>query len=146
MKDKLAIKGLLHIQLFGPDGKLKTERKVENIITNAGREYIIDRLQGTVAVMDYMAIGTGTNAAAAANTTLQTEVARAQGTLSQPNANTDRLVHTFAAGTGTGNITEAGRLNAASVGTLMGRVVFTAVPKGANDSLQMTYDFTYAAG
>jgi len=146
MKNALAIRGLILIQLFGSDGKLKDERRVENIITNTGRQAIIDRLQGnTPAVCDYIAIGTGATAAAAADTTLQTEVARAQGTLSQPDAYTDRCVQTFAAGTGTGTITEAGRLNAASVGTLMGRQVFTGIVKTSSDSLQITYDFTYAA-
>jgi hypothetical protein len=147
MNEGIKVKGIVNIKLIGPDGQVKDQRTVENIVTNTGRAHIIDRLQAAgVAVCDYVAIGTGTNAAAAADTTLQTEAARAQGTLSQPDAYTDRCVYTFAAGTGTGNITEVGRLNAASVGTLMGRVVFTAVNKPASDSLAMTYDFTYAAG
>jgi len=146
MSNSIQIKGRITATLIGPDGQIKETRTMENIVTNAGRAHIIDRLQAaSAAVADYMAIGTGTNAAAAADTTLQTEAARAQGTLSQPDAYTDRLVYTFAAGTGTGTITEAGRLNAASTGTLMGRSVFTAIPKGAGDSLAMTYDFTYAA-
>lgn len=144
--DLLRIIGHITLELFGPDGRLKEKREVENIITNTGRQLIIDRLQGnSPAVPDYIAIGTGATAAAAADTTLGTEVARAQGTLSQPDAYTDRSVVTFAAGTGTGTITEAGRLNASSAGTLVGRQVFTGVPKGASDTLQITYDFTYAA-
>lgn len=142
----LKLQGFITLQLFGPDGALKQHQTVENIVTNAGRAAIIDRLQGnSPAVCDYIAIGTGATAAAAADTTLGTETARAQGTLSQPDAYTDRCVYTFGAGVGTGSITEAGRLNAGSGGTLMGRQVFTAVPKGAGDSLQITYDFTYAA-
>jgi hypothetical protein len=143
----LQIVGTITARLIGPDGKTKLVRNVKNIVTNAGRQLIIDRLQAaSAAVADYMAIGTGTTAAAAGDTTLVTEVARAQGTLSQPDAHTDRLVQTFAAGTGTGSITEVGRLNNTTGGVLMGRSVFTAIPKGADDSLQMTYDFTYAAG
>lgn len=143
---ELLVKGLILVELFGPDGVLKERREVRNIITNTGRQLLIDRLQGnSPAVPDYIAIGTGATAAAAADTTLGTEVARAQGTLSQPDAYTDRCVYNFPAGTGTGSITEAGRLNASSAGTLVGRQVFTAVPKGASDSLQITYDLTYAA-
>ena len=146
MQNAIKIKGLIILKLFGPDGRLKDERRVQNIITNTGRQAIIDRLQGnSPAVCDYIAIGTNSTAAAAADTTLGAEVARAQGTLSQPDAYTDRCVYTFAAGTGTGTITEAGRLNAASNGTLMGRQVFTGIVKTASDSLQITYDFTYAA-
>jgi hypothetical protein len=143
MRSHLKLKGTILIELFGADGKLKERRKVSNLITTVGRGQVIDRLQAaTPAVCDYIAIGTGATAAAAGDTTLGTEVARGQGTLTQPDAFTDRSVFTFAAGTGTGNITEAGRLNAAAGGVLMGRQVFTAVNKTASDSLQITYDFT----
>lgn len=146
MTSAINITGLITLELRGPDGRLKKRLRLQNIITNAGRQLIIDRLQaGTAAVSDYLAIGTGTNAAAAGDTSLQTELARAQGVLSQPDPHTDRCVYTFPAGIGTGDITEAGRLNAASSGTLVGRQVFAAVPKGPDDSLEITYDLTYSA-
>lgn len=148
MQDSIAIRGRIRFVLRDErNGRIKLDRTVDNLVVNAGRQAIIDRLQGnTPAVADYIAIGTGTTAAAAADTTLETEVARAQGTLSQPDAHTDRCVYTFPAGTGTGTITEAGRLNASSGGTLMGRALLgTAAVKTAADSLQITYDFTYAA-
>jgi len=146
MKNSIKLIGTILLELRDRNGKLKVRRKVRNIVTNTGRQAIIDRLQGnTPAVADYIAIGTGATAAAAADTQLQTEVARGQGVLSQPDAHTDRCVYTFAAGTGTGTITEAGRLNAASTGILSGRQTFTGVVKTASDTLQITYDFTYAA-
>lgn len=150
--ESITVRGEFTAVLKGPDGKVKGTWTGENIITNAGRAHIIDRLQGAaVAVADYMAIGSGTTAAAAADTTLGTELARAQGTLSQPTAYTDRLVYEFPAGTGTGTVGEVGRLNNSSGGTLMGRSVYTSwtpastIPKGASDTLEFTYDFTYAA-
>ena len=39
--------GRILIELFGPDGKLKARRRVKNIVTNAGRQLVIDRLQGS---------------------------------------------------------------------------------------------------
>ena len=148
MEEGIKIKGKILIELFGPDGKLKDKREVENVVTNTGRQAIIDRLQTTSpAAAAFIAIGTGATAAAAADTTLQTEVARSPSAagLTQPDAYTDRCIDTFAAGTGTGTITEAGRLTANSGGVLMGRQTFTGVVKTASDSLQITYDFTYAA-
>jgi hypothetical protein len=146
MKSPLKIRGIINLKLFGPDGQLKDERTVENMFTNAGRAALIDRLQsGSPAVPDYIAIGTGASGPAATDTALGAEVARAQGALTQPDAYTDRDIYTFAAGTGTGTITEAGRFNAASGVTLWGRQVFTGIVKTASDSLQITYDFTYAA-
>ena len=145
--DTFKIKGVITVKLFGPDGKIKDERVVENIVTNAGRAAIIDRLQGnTPAVPDYIAIGSGTAAAAASDTALGTELARAQGSLTQPTAYTDRCTYTFAAGTGTGSVGEVVRFNASSGPTLWGRqLIDPVVAKGSADSLQIQYDFTYAA-
>ena len=145
MKEPLKIRGIILIELFGEDGRLKESRSVENIITTVGRGHVIDRLQadGAPNPMSYCGIGTGATAAVIGDTTLQTEVGTRQGpgALSQPDAFTDRLTVTFAAGNGTGNITEAARFNASSAGNMMGRQVFTAVNKTSTDSLQITYDF-----
>ena len=148
MKDSIAIKGIIRAVLTDTlTGQVKLDQTDYNIVPNAGRQAIIDRLQGnTPAVPDYIAIGTSSTAAAASQTALVAEVARAQGTLSQPDAHTDRCTYTFPAGTGTGTITEVARLNASSAGTMFGRgILGTAAVKTAADSLQITYDFTYAA-
>lgn len=145
IREGLLIKGRILVQLWRDDGQLLDVRLDHNLIVDTGKALVIDRLQGVggpPAVADYQAIGTGSTAAAAGDTTLGTEVARGQGTLSQPTATTDRLVTTFAAGTGTGAITETGRLNAASSGTLLARQVFSAVNKGASDTLTITHDLT----
>jgi hypothetical protein len=149
----IKIEGRIHAVLKGPDGQIKGEWTGPNIVTNAGRAHIIDRLQGAaVAICDWMAIGSGTDAAAAADTTLGTELDREQGTPDQSvDHYTDTLVVEFGPGEGTGTVAEVGRLNAASDGTLMGRSVYTSwtpastIPKGAGDTLTMTYSFTYAA-
>lgn len=141
--DALTWIGRVFAALRGPDGVIKDVRLGFNLVVTTGREAAIDRLQAAaVAVHDYQAIGTGTNAAAAGDTALQTEVARVQGTLSQPTSTTDRLVTTFGAGVGTGSITETGRLNAAAAGNLFARQVFAVITKAAGDSLQTTHDIT----
>ena len=146
MQSGIKIIGRVHLELFGPDGALKDERRVENMIVNTGRAAIIDRLQGaTPAVFDYIGIGTDSTVAAAAQTALIAQTARTQGTLSQPDAYTDRCVYTFAAGAGTGTITEAARFNDPTAGTMIARTVFTGITKAGTDSLQITYDLTYAA-
>lgn len=142
--DQIAVTGRLFLRLFDPSGQLKDCRLVANLVVDAGKALIIDRLQGVggpPAVPDYQAVGTGATAAAAGDTALQTEIGtRVQGTLSQPTALTDRLVSTFAAGNGTGTITESGRLNAAAAGTLLARQTFGAITKAAGDSLLITHD------
>lgn len=137
--------GSLLIKLWdGETGNIKAVRCLHNLITTAGKGFAIDRFQGTsVPVADYIAIGTGTNAAALGDTALQTEIGtRVQGALTQPDATTDRCISTFAAGNGTGAITEAGRLTASSGGVLVGRTVFSVVNKAAGDPLTVQYDLT----
>ena len=143
-RSHIQVAGTVLIQLFNPDRELTDVRMGFNLVVDAGKAAVIDRLQaGAVAVHDYQAIGTGTAAAAAGDTTLVTEIgARVQGVLTQPTALTDRLVSTFAAGNGTGAITETGRFNAAAAGNLFARQVFAAVNKTASDSLQITHDIT----
>ena len=48
----------------------------------------------------------------------------------------------FAAGSGTGAITEAGVFNASSGGTMLCRTVFSVVNKGADDSMTITWTIT----
>jgi hypothetical protein len=49
---------------------------------------------------------------------------------------------TFAAGAGTGSITEAGMLASGATGYLFCRQVFAQIAKGASDSLQITWAFS----
>lgn len=139
------ITGTVLLQVFNPASGLVQVSMGFNTVTTAGKGWVIDRIQtaaSTPAIMDYQAIGSGSTASAVGDTALETELARGQGTLSQPTATTDRLVTTFAAGTGTGTVTETGRLNASSSGTLLARQVFSAVTKGSGDSLTVTHDIT----
>jgi hypothetical protein len=78
-----------------------------------------------------MAIGTGTNAAAAGDTTLQTELDRNALTSKTRSTNVVTMVGDWAAGDGTGAITEAGIFDASSSGNLYVRAVFSVVNKAA---------------
>jgi hypothetical protein len=143
-------KGILTFQLFGEDGELKEERVEENLIVTTGFGHFTNRMVGTSSgVMSHMAVGTGTTAAAAGDTTLQTETARValdSITRVTTTVSNDSVQHvaTFPAGTGTGALTEAGILNASSSGTLQNRVVFSVINKGALDSLVITWKIVFA--
>lgn len=142
--DPFVMLGSALITLWNPDGTVKDARCLRNLVTTSGRGWAIDRFQGTsVGVADYIGLGTGTNAAAAGDTTLQTEIGtRVQGSLTQPTATEDLSTATFAAGNATGAITEAARFTAVSGGVLVGRLVFSVVNKGAGDPLTVEYKLT----
>ena len=92
--------------------------------------------------MTHQAIGTGTATAVVANTTLQTELVRVALTSTTVTANAIAYVATYAAGTGTGAITEAGMFDAASAGDMLCRTKFSVINKGADDSMTITWTVT----
>ena len=141
--DETRALGKLTIEVKDKDGKLKQREEVKNLVVDTGLAYIASRMKDASATaMSYMAIGTGSSAAAAGNTALGTEAARVALTSTTVTSNAVAYVASFAAGTGTGAITEAGILNAASSGTLLCRTVFSVVNKGASDSMTITWTVT----
>lgn len=142
INDLIKVKGELKLTLTSPQGNVKHEVIVPNLVVTAGKNFIADRLKNNTTVMSHMAIGTGNTAAAAGNTALGSEAGRVALTSSTVTDNAVAYVGSFAAGTGTGAITEAGLLNASSNGTLLCRTVFSVINKGANDTLGITWTVT----
>ena len=141
--DKTKATGKLTVEIKNKQGEVIDVREVKNLVVDDGLEYIASRMKDTSATaMSHMAIGTGSTAAAAGNTALGTEAARQALTSTTVTANAVAYVASFAAGTGTGAITEAGILNAGSGGTLLCRTVFSVVNKGASDSMTITWTVT----
>ena len=121
INDQLQLKG--HLQIHLND---ELVRDVDNLVVTTGKNLVASRLVGTTpAVMSHMAIGSGTTAAAAGNTALGTELGRVSLTSGSASSAVVTYVATFAAGTGTGAVTEAGLLNASSSGTMLARTVFS---------------------
>lgn len=135
-------------------GHWSGSRTIKNLVTNAGLAGIASRDNGNggEAAFTYIAVGTGTTAAAAGDTTLETEkttdglgrqAATASRVTTTTTNDTARLVYSFSV-TGTVAVTESGVLNASSSGTLKCRQVFSAVNVVNGDSLQITWDTVYA--
>ena len=141
--DKSKATGKLIVEIKNDKGVVVETRDVKNLVVDDGLEFIASRMKdATATAMSHMAIGTGSTAAAAGNTALGTEAARQALTSTTVTANAVAYVASFAAGTGTGAITEAGILNAGSGGTLLCRTVFSVVNKGASDSMTITWTVT----
>lgn len=118
-------------------------QEIPNLVVTSGKSFVSSRMKDTSkSAMSHMAVGTGTTAAAAGNTTLVTELDRNALTSTTVTNNEIAYVCTWAAGDGTGAITEAGLFNASSGGDMLCRTVFSVVNKGSADSMTITWTIT----
>lgn len=135
------------IVLRDADGNIKDERHIHNTVPTTGLYGIADQLLDSPAVgkPTHMEVGTGTPAA----TKLGAYVASSRTALATKTRNNAvvTMTCTFAAGTGTGALTEAGIFNGATqdAGNMYVSAAFDVVNKVAADSLTITWTLTTAA-
>lgn len=135
--EMLKIKGKLHIVLKDKAGNVKEDRLC-NTVTSAGKNGLMDQILGspTLAKPLAMAIGTGTPGSNA----LGTELSRVTFTSKTRNNNIVTMVGDWAAGVGTGALTEAGVFDLTTLGGNMWCYAsFSTINKGANDTLEITW-------
>lgn len=118
-------------------------RDIDNLVVTTGKNYVASRMKdATTTAMSHMAVGTGSTAAATGDTALGGEAARVALTSTAVSGADVTYSATFAAGTGTGALTEAAVLNASSAGTMLCRTVFAVVNKGVSDQMSVTWVVT----
>ena len=137
INDNFALTGALTIAVNN-----EVVQETNNLVVTAGKNWVADRMNNANTVMTHMAIGTGTTAAAAGNTALGTQLDRNTLTSTTVTNNTIEYACTWAAGDGTGAITEAGIFDASTGGDMLARTVFSVVNKGADDSMTITWTIT----
>jgi len=151
MNEGLNIVGHGRALLRDAFGKVKELRDFDNVFTDAGDAHVADQMASTPgeAAMSHMAIGTDTTTLTAGDTTLGGELDRNALTSFTQGAGGDdnKVVYVgdWAAGDGTGAITEAGIFNAvtADTGTMLCAQTFSVINKGASDTLQITWTVTF---
>lgn len=119
-------------------------KPLPNLIVDAGIAWVAYLLMSdTPTKFTHGAIGTGTNAPAAGNTALQTQIltriaavlTRITTTISNDTA---KFVSTFTSD-GSYSVTEYGTFTAVTGGTMLNRVTFTAIPLEDTDQLEFSY-------
>ena len=139
--DNLTLVGDLSIELNGT-----VIHKIHNLVVDAGKDWVAGRMANSGTVMTHMGVGTGSTAAAAADTALGSAISGGRiavgtsgGTVS---GSVISFTGTWGAGTGTGAITEAGIFDSSSGGTMLARTVFAVVNKAASDTITITWTIT----
>jgi hypothetical protein len=144
MENELQLKANVKLTLFDAVGAIKDTREVHNLVTTVGKQHIADQLSSSPgqSAMSHMAVGTGTTAAAAGDTALETQTDRNALTSRTDSGEVVTYVGDWAAGDATAALTEAGIFNASSGGQMLARAVFPVINKGASDTLQITWTLT----
>ncbi len=153
--DRLGFCDELEIELF-EHGKRVYHRKYKGRCpTNVGFAAVAGLVgdTGSIDPFTYLAVGTGSTAAAPAQTTLVAEVtdtglARASATVSRVTTtvtnDTLQLLHEWTA-TGVKILREIGAFNAASAGGMLARKVFDAITTSDTMVVKLTYKFPFTA-
>ncbi len=134
------------------DGTVKDLGVVSRkLVTDAFAKLFVDVLQSTDTTFSdfkYHDFGTGVTIQKVTDTVLETPTGEAREVGTQTEGVTENIylslaVHSFASAF---SITEHGIFNAAAVGTLMDRSVFTAVAISIGDRIRATYQLTVNSG
>jgi len=142
--DLMKIKGHVKFELFDKNGNLKDLVEIDNTVSSVGKNMIADQILAspTIAKPGWMEVGTGTPAA----TKLGAYIAGSRTAFSSKtrNDNVVTMITTFAAGVGTGAITEAGVFNVVTEDTadMILYTNFAVINKAATDSLTITWTLT----
>ena len=146
INEGLKLRGDVAVVLRDKNGNVKDERNINNLIVDAGLNFICDRMKNDETAMTHMGLGSGTTAPAAGNTTLESQLGSRE-TLDSSTVTGNQIVYvsSFEAGDATGAVSEAAIFNAASGGTMLCRVSFSVVNKAADDVLSINWTITLTA-
>ena len=140
-QDGVALKGKLIISLND-----EIVQETENLVVTVGKGWVALRMKGDSTAMTHMGLGTGTNAAAAGDTDLQTQHGDGRKTLTTSGGTVVGAVitfhKTFSAGVCDGAITEAGIFTAETGGSMLARTKFGVVNKTSLDTMTISWAIT----
>ena len=143
-KSIFGVSANVKIELFDKDGKVKAVREIHNAVTTAGKDGVMDQVLAapSLSVPTHMEVGIGTGG----TTKLTTYIAGSRTAFTSKNRATNvvTMITDFAAGDGTGDITEAGVFDSATEdgGNMWMYSSFAAITKGAADTLKITWTLT----
>jgi len=147
--DFAKIKGSVTGVMTNENGEVVSQFEDKNLIVASGLAWLARVFAGEVFNgMTHMAVGTSATAASTAQTTLVGSELGRVAVASRTRVNNQvTVIATFPAGVATGALNEAGVFDGSSGSTMFARIVFGGVQnKGANDSFQITWVYTFNAG
>lgn len=140
LQSNVVLNGILTITKYNSKKQVISEMTIPNLVVTVGKNHIAQRLYtNSENLMSHMAIGSNNTASALTNTTLGTELARQALTTVAVTGSNISFAATFAAGVGTGSLTEAGIFNASSAGTMLCRTTFPVITKSSSETIAISW-------
>ena len=145
MNENVSFLTNVKVELFDSNGNLKQLEEVHNTTTTLGKQGIADQLLAspTLAKVGWAELGTGTGG----TTLLNAYISGSRTAFTSKTRGANAIVTCvtdFAAGVGTGAITEAGMFNISTqnTGDMWTYASFAVINKGASDTLKLTWTIT----
>jgi len=149
VREMLKIEDVCYAVVEHKDGRIEIVQADPDLVVNAGLNFYQQRMYSDTATkMTHGAVGTGTTAPAAGDTTLQTEVLRKTLTVTtNPSTGKAHLEFVVDYTEANGNtLTEVGIFNAASGGTMLMRKLFaSSIPKTRDKKITVVVETTITA-
>lgn len=154
INEMLKATGHVMIERKNAAGELVEVVEIPNLVVSIGKSYIASRMVGTtLTTMSHMAIGSDQTSAASGNVKLGNELSGGRVALTggggTASANSITFTATFPAGSGTGDVKEAGIFNYSPAVTdpsssqvMLCRTTFPIVTKQEGDSIAITWVVT----
>lgn len=141
--EKLSVKGIVELELVSANGEVKQKQIVNNLVTTAGKNFIVRKIIDDSENIASIGIGSGNTAASLSDTQLESELASEDVRfqfIDTENTNILVNISTFAESVGTGTVREVGLFSDSSPKTLLCRtVVSTPFEKSATDYLNVSW-------
>ena len=143
MIEEIEITGIVDITLYSFDGKVKHQETINNLVTTAGKNFIVRKIISDSEEISSIGIGSGTTVATLSDSDLESVLANEPVRfqfIDTVETNILFNVTTFEENVGTGTINEVGLFSDSSPQNLLCRtVVTTPFVKDATDYLNVSW-------
>jgi len=145
-EETIDLKGIVTINIFDHLGKLTRTIEENNLVTNAGKNFFVNKIIDDPSVagsaVQSIAVGSGSTAPTETNTSLENETGRIQVSSISSSNNIGEFVTSLSAGVATGTIQEAGLYTSDDIPVLISRIVLSSpFVKGSNESITVSWRF-----
>lgn len=141
MKEHLDVTGTVKLRLHDREGNLIMSMATNNLVTTAGKNFIVRKINNDAEDIDSISIGSGTTAPALTDSDVETELANNSvlfQSVDTVNTNEILFTTTFEENVGTGTINEVGLFTDSN--TLVCRTVLSSpFEKSASEYLTVTW-------